>query len=163
MGGASRDHQGAVDRQWHEAGGSGRAHGGDSRLHRKVRSSPFPDANLGRRKLTLCSKQQYRVQFNKWGWRKNKRRIDQRTSSPETGELFSSVSVPSVRLRCHKIRTHHEMVKRNQPDAPPPFARRIKCHPPTTSLIPPYWGSQARPHFPTPRIPWVGRRISAKP
>jgi hypothetical protein len=36
MDGAPRDHQKAVHRQWHEAGGSGRAHGGEARLHGQV-------------------------------------------------------------------------------------------------------------------------------
>lgn len=59
-----------------------------------MRGLPFP--GLGSRNLTLCSTQQYKAQFNKWGWRKNKRRIDQRASSPETGELLPSVPVVFV-------------------------------------------------------------------
>ena len=101
---------------------------------------PFLSANLGRRQLTTRSEQQYKVQFNKWGLRKNKRRMDQRISSPETGKLFTYRSGGySAHLRCHKSETDQGMVKSNQPGLPPAFAPQTKCHTPTTTLTSTSW------------------------
>ncbi len=38
--------------------------------------------------LIIRSDQQYKTQFTRWNFRKNKRRLDQRAASPETGGLL---------------------------------------------------------------------------
>ncbi|KAK5658111.1 hypothetical protein OQA88_2667 [Cercophora sp. LCS_1] len=64
------------------------------------------------------SEQQYKIQFNKWGLRKNKRRNDQRSPSPE-GKNACQISANSLQLRNIDLK--------RRPAPPPPAAPVVEA------------------------------------